>query len=98
MSAALNWTLGDYLIVDEIDRGQFGTVYHATHATLGSVALKLIPLHGVDSEEKVAAERQGATLQQRFSRTHTHLVPEVFAHQPLLGYYAIAMELVRASL
>lgn len=97
MSAALNWTLGDYLIVNEIDRGQFGTVYEATHPTLGSVALKLIPLQGADSDEKVAAERQGAILQQRFSRANRQLVPEVFEHQPLLGYYAIAMELVHGE-
>jgi serine/threonine-protein kinase len=97
MSSALNWPLGDYLIVREIDRGQFGTVYEATHAARPPVALKLIPLDGPDSAEKVAAERQGATLQQRFSRAYAHLVPEVFEHQPLGAYYAVAMELVRGE-
>jgi serine/threonine protein kinase len=97
VSPALNWSFGDYLILHEIDRGQFGTVYAATHPSRQSVALKLIPLDGVDSEEKVEAERQGAILQQRFSRAHANLVPDVFEHQPLLGYYAVAMELIQGE-
>ncbi|MGH8185132.1 MAG: protein kinase domain-containing protein, partial [Steroidobacteraceae bacterium] len=38
--------------------------------------------------------RQGAVLQQRFSRTYRHLVPEVLDHRRIDPYYAIAMELV----
>jgi serine/threonine protein kinase len=89
----LNWTLGPYRIVGEIGRGQFGTVYEAD-AGGRQIALKLVPVHGLDSDEKVAAERQGATLQQRFSRAAKHLVPEVLDHHRLDPYYCIAMELV----
>ena len=92
--ATLNWTLGSYRIAREIGRGQFGTVYEATDEKGQSIALKLVPIHGVDAEEKVAAERQGAALQQRFSRASGLLVPEVLDHQRIDPYYAIAMELV----
>lgn len=94
MITALNWTLGPYRIAREIDRGQFGTVYEATDADGRQVALKLVPVQGADSNEKVSAERQGAALQQRFSRTYKDLVPEVLDHQRIDPYYAIAMELV----
>jgi tetratricopeptide (TPR) repeat protein len=95
VTAPLNWPLGDYIIVREIDRGHFGTVYEARHPQRESVvALKLILLDGPDSDEKVEAERQGAVLQQRFSRAHPRLVPEVFEHQQIENYYAVAMELV----
>ncbi len=94
MITALNWTLGPYRIVREIDRGQFGTVYEATDAGGRQIALKLVPVQGADSDEKVSAERQGAALQQRFSRTYRDLVPEVLDHQRIDPYYAIAMELV----
>ena len=95
--AAHNWPLGDYLLARQIGNGEFGIVYEATHPTYGSCALKLILLTGPDADEKVAAERQGAILQQRFSRAHPQLVPEVFEHQPIDGYYAVAMELVRGE-
>ena len=91
---ALNWTLGPYRIVREIGRGQFGTVYEATDAGGRQIALKLVPVQGADSDEKVSAERQGAALQQRFSRSSNRLVPEVLDHQRIDPYYAIAMELV----
>ena len=90
----LNWTLGPYRIAREIGRGQFGTVYEATDAQGRQIALKLVPVQGPDSDEKVSAERQGADLQQRFSRTSNRLVPEVLDHQRIDPYYAIAMELV----
>ena len=92
----LNWSLQQYSITHLIASGHFGTVYHAQHAPTGrEVALKLIPLQGQDSEEKVAAERHGAVLQQRFGAAHAGLVPEVYEHQPLSPFYAIAMELVQ---
>ena len=91
---ALNWTLGPYRILREIGRGQFGTVYEATDAEGRQIALKLVPVQGADSDEKVSAERQGAALQQRFSRSAAHLVPEVLDHHRIDPYYAIAMELV----
>jgi serine/threonine protein kinase len=94
MITALNWTLGPYRIAREIDRGHFGTVYEATDADQRQIALKLVPVQGADSDAKVSAERQGAVLQQRFSRTYRHLVPEVLDHQRIDPYYAIAMELV----
>jgi eukaryotic-like serine/threonine-protein kinase len=94
MMTALNWALGPYRIAREIDRGQFGTVYEASDADGRQIALKLVPVQGADSDEKVLAERQGAVLQQRFSRTYKQLVPEVLDHQRIDPYYAIAMELV----
>lgn len=93
MPTALNWTIGPYRITREIDRGQFGTVYEAADAEGRQIALKLVPVHGDHSEEKVSAERQGATLQERFSRT-SDLVPKVIDHQRIDPYYVIAMELV----
>jgi serine/threonine protein kinase len=94
MITTLNWTLGPYCIAREIGRGQFGTVYEATDAHGRQIALKLVPVQGADSDEKVSAERQGTALQQRFSRTSNRLVPEVLDHQRIDPYYAIAMELV----
>jgi serine/threonine protein kinase len=91
---ALNWTLGPYRILREIGRGQFGTVYEAFDAQGRQIALKLVPVGGADSEQKVAAEQQGAALQQRFSRLSNGLVPEVMDHHRIDPYYAIAMELV----
>jgi serine/threonine protein kinase len=96
-SPLLNWTLGPYRIAREIGRGQFGTVYEASDAGGREIALKLVPVQGADSEAKVAAERQGAALQQRFSRTAHALVPDVLDHQRIDPYYAIAMELVRGQ-
>jgi serine/threonine protein kinase len=96
-SPLLNWALGPYRIARELGRGQFGTVYEATDAQGRDIALKLVPVQGADSEAKVAAERQGAALQQRFSRTAHALVPDVLDHQRIDPYYAIAMELVRGQ-
>jgi serine/threonine protein kinase len=94
----LGWELGDYSILRTVDSGKFGIVYWARHKPTGQqAALKLIPLEGGDSEEKVAAERHGAMLQQRFSRAHKGMVPEIFEHQELASFYAIAMELVHGQ-
>ena len=74
LTGELGWELGDYSILRTVDSGKFGIVYWAEHKPTGrQAALKLIPLEGADSEEKVAAERHGAMLQQRFSRTHKGL-------------------------
>jgi len=92
----LNWSLQQYWIDHLIASGHFGTVYQARHVPTGrDVALKLIPLQGPDSDEKVEAERHGAVLQQRFGAAHSGLVPEIFEHQPIAPFYAIAMELVQ---
>jgi hypothetical protein len=91
----LGWALEHYVIVGPIASGRFGSVFHARHAATGqAVALKLIPRQGPESDEKVAAERHGAILQQHFSLAHTNLVPDVFEHGPMGGFYAIAMEFV----
>src|SRR5687767_11147370 len=98
ITGELGWELGDYSILRTVDSGKFGIVYCAEHKPTGrQAALKLIPLEGADSEEKVAAERHGAMLQQQFSRTHKRMVPEIFEHQPLAMFYAIAMELVHGQ-
>lgn len=94
----LDWTLQQYSIGHLIASGHFGVVYHARHRPTGrDVALKLIPLQGQDSEEKVAAERHGALLQQRFGLAHPGLVPAVFEHETIVPFYAIAMELVHGQ-
>ena len=94
----LNWTLHHYSIGHLIASGHFGVVYQARHLPSGrDVALKLIPLQGQDSEEKVAAERHGAVLQQRFCHAHPGLVPEVYEHETIVPFYAIAMELVHGQ-
>lgn len=90
----LNWTLGPYRILREIGRGQFGTVYEAFDAQGRQIALKLVPIGGGDSDEKVAAEQRGAALQQQFSLGSGGLVPAVLDHHRIDPYYAIAMELV----
>jgi hypothetical protein len=98
ITGELGWELGDYSILRTVDSGKFGIVYWAEHKPTGrQAALKLIPLEGADSEEKVAAERHGAMLQQQFSRTHKRMVPEIFEHQPIAMFYAIAMELVHGQ-
>jgi serine/threonine protein kinase len=98
ITGELGWELGDYSILRTVDSGKFGIVYWAQHKPTGrQAALKLIPLEGADSEEKVAAERHGAMLQQQFSRVHTRMVPEIFEHQPIAMFYAIAMELVHGQ-
>ena len=98
VTGELGWELGDYSILRTVDSGKFGIVYWAEHKPTGRhTALKLIPLDGVDSDEKVAAERHGAMLQQQFSRTHKQMVPEVYEHQPIAMFYAIAMELVHGQ-
>jgi serine/threonine protein kinase len=98
ITGELGWELGDYSILRTVDSGKFGIVYCAEHKPTGrQAALKLIPLEGADSDEKVAAERHGAMLQQQFSRTHKRMVPEIFEHQPIAMFYAIAMELVHGQ-
>ena len=98
LTGELGWELGEYSILRTVDSGKFGIVYWAEHKPTGrQAALKLIPLEGADSEEKVAAERHGAMLQQQFSRAHKRMVPEIFEHQPIAMFYAIAMELVHGQ-
>src|SRR5688500_7021133 len=75
LTGDLRWELGDYSILRTVDSGKFGIVYWAEHKPTGrQAALKLIPLEGAESDEKVAAERHGAMLQQQFSRAHRNMV------------------------
>lgn len=70
----------DFTIVDNkpIGCGQFGTVFLAKRASdQMTVALKLVLHRGEGGAERVAAERHGAILQQRFEQLHG-MVPEVF--------------------
>src|SRR5687767_1881162 len=98
ITADLAWPLDPYLIVRQIGSGKFGTVYYAKHLpTARDVALKLIPRQGADGHEKVAAERHGAMLQERFGQIHKGFVPEVYDHQPISTFYAISMELVQGQ-
>src|SRR5688500_6338207 len=98
ITGELGWELGDYSILRTVDSGKFGIVYSALHKPTGrQAALKLIPLEGADSDEKEVAEQHGAMLLQQFSRTHKRMVPEIFEHQPIAMFYAIAMELVHGQ-
>ena len=70
----------DFTIVDNkpIGCGQFGTVFLAKRASDDmTVALKLVLHRGEGGAERVAAERHGAILQQRFEHLHG-MVPEVY--------------------
>ena len=70
----------DFTIVDNkpIGCGQFGTVFLAKRASdQMTVALKLVLHRGEGGPERVAAERHGAILQQRFEQLHG-MVPEVY--------------------
>ena len=70
----------DFTIVDHkpIGCGQFGTVFLARRADDDrNVALKLVLQRGEGGDDRVAAERHGAILQQRFEELHG-MVPEVY--------------------
>ncbi len=86
----------DFEIVEEkpIGCGQFGTVFRARRRHDGRMtALKLILRGGQNGADTIAAERRGATLQQRFGALHGR-VPEVFEFGPDDEDFFIAMELV----
>jgi hypothetical protein len=95
------WQVGGYTTEGEkpFDQGSFGTVWRARRLSDNArVALKLVLLtDAADSRERIAAERHGAMLQQRFQQTHG-MVPTVYD----FGYDAdgnlfIAMELVEGG-
>lgn len=94
------WTIGDYVVdPTPIESGAFGTVYHARRrADLRRVALKLVLSTGApDSDDKLAAERRGAELQQQFGRVHG-MVPEVYEYGAHLDrHFYIAMEFVEGG-
>src|SRR5207247_1621869 len=77
------------------DHGSFGTLWHARRLSDGArVALKLVLLTGsTDSREKLAAERSGAMLQQRFEQAHG-MVPKVYDYGQDGEDLYIAMEFI----
>jgi hypothetical protein len=95
------WQVGGYATESEkpFDQGSFGTVWRARRISDNArVALKLILLtDAADSRERIAAERHGAMLQQRFQQAHG-MVPTVydFGHDAD-GNLFIAMELVEGG-
>ena len=97
----MSWQVGGYATENEkpFDQGSFGTVWRARRVSDDArVALKLVLLtDAADSRERIAAERHGAMLQQRFQQAHG-MVPTVYD----FGYDAdeslfIAMELVEGG-
>jgi hypothetical protein len=87
---------GDFAIVDTkpIGRGYSGTVFRATRRCDGrNVALKLVLHNEEGGAERIAAERHGAILQQRFGEKHG-MVPEIFDYGNDGDDFYIAMELV----
>ena len=95
------WQVGGYATEGEkpFDQGSFGTVWRARRLSDDApVALKLVLLtDAADSPERIAAERHGAMLQQRFQQAHG-MVPTVydFGHDPE-GHLYIAMELIEGG-
>ena len=94
------WTIGDYIVEPTpVESGAFGTVYRARGRTNGRrVALKLVlSTDAPDSDDKLAAERRGAELQQQFGRAHG-MVPEVYEYGAHLDrHFFIAMEFVEGG-
>jgi len=95
------WQVAGYATDGEkpFDQGSFGTVWRARRLSDDApVALKLVLLtEAADSRERIAAERHGAMLQQRFQQAHG-MVPTVydFGHDPD-GHLYIAMELIEGG-
>ncbi len=86
----------DFTIVDNkpIGCGQFGTVFLARRSgDSRNVALKLVLHRGEGGDDRIAAERHGAILQQRFEELHG-MVPEVYEFGPDGEDLFIAMEYI----
>jgi tetratricopeptide (TPR) repeat protein len=95
------WQVGGYTTEGEkpFDQGSFGTVWRARRLSDDArVALKLVLLtDAADARERIAAERHGAMLQQRFQQTHG-MVPTVYDFgYDSDGHLFIAMELVEGG-
>jgi aminoglycoside phosphotransferase (APT) family kinase protein len=87
---------GDFEIVDQkpIGRGYSGTVFRARRiADSRAVALKLVLKNEEGGAERIAAERHGAILQQRFAERHG-MVPEIYEYGADGDDFYIAMEFV----
>lgn len=86
----------DFEIVDNkpIGRGYSGTVFRATRRCDGAtVALKLVLRNEEGGVERIAAERHGAILQERFAERHG-MVPTVYDYGADGEDFYIAMEFV----
>src|SRR5688500_1634001 len=86
----------DFEIVDNkpIGRGYSGTVFRATRRGDGAtVALKLVLRNEEGGVERIAAERHGAILQERFAERHG-MVPKVYDYGADGDDFYIAMEFV----
>jgi serine/threonine protein kinase len=94
------WQVGDYTTEGEkpFDQGSFGTVWRARRRSDGErVALKLVLLTDApDAQERIAAERHGAILQQQFHDTHG-MVPKVHEVGHDGNDLFIAMELIEGG-
>jgi predicted Ser/Thr protein kinase len=91
------WQVGDYTTEGEkpFDQGSFGTVWKARRRSDGArVALKLVLLTDTpDAQERIAAERHGAMLQQQFEQAHG-MVPKVYEFGQDGDDLFIAMEFI----
>ena len=94
------WQVGDYATEGEkpFDQGSFGTVWKARRLSDGTrVALKLVLLTDTpDAQERIAAERHGAMLQQQFEQAHG-MVPKVHEFGQDGNDLFIAMELIEGG-
>lgn len=92
--------IGEYVTEGEkpFGHGKFGVVWAARRLSDGTrVALKLVlSTQSADSRERLAAERHGAILQQRFEQAHA-MVPKVHDFGPDGEDFYIAMELVEGG-
>ncbi|MEP6915754.1 MAG: serine/threonine-protein kinase [Acidobacteriota bacterium] len=93
------WQVGDYETVGEkpFAYGSFGIVWNGRRMSDGTrVALKLVLNNVPDGRERVAAERHGAMLQQRFEQAHG-MVPKVYDYGQVDDDFYIAMEFVEGG-
>jgi len=85
--------LGAYELVEPIGSGGMAHVYLAIDTRSDQrVALRLVPVaRDAEMQEVLQAERWGARLQTEFS-CRCGLVPRVYEHGELTGYFYVAME------
>jgi serine/threonine protein kinase len=87
--------LGDYRVIREIGRGGMGIVYEAEQEALGRhVALKVLPVTGVNDPKSVLRFRREARAAARLH--HTNIVP-VFDVGERDGIHYYAMQFIRGQ-